>query len=63
MRLQAITVTYNNQLMQNVAPDMNTIADHTDPNVIAFALEQSYNAILLTDANSGEAGHLALIHI
>jgi diguanylate cyclase (GGDEF)-like protein/PAS domain S-box-containing protein len=57
VRLQATTATYDNQLTQNVAPGMNTIADHTDPNVIAFAFEQSYNAVLLTDANSGEDGH------
>jgi diguanylate cyclase (GGDEF)-like protein/PAS domain S-box-containing protein len=36
---------------------MNTIADHLDPNVIAFALDQSYNAVLLTDASSGKEGH------
>src|SRR5699024_8951525 len=36
---------------------MNTIANHIDPSVIAFALDQSYNAVLVTDANTGEEGH------
>lgn len=36
---------------------MNTIASHIDPSMIAFALDQSYNAVLVTDANTGEAGH------
>ena len=36
---------------------MNTIANHIDPSVLAFALDQSYNAVLLTDAHSGEGGH------
>ncbi len=36
---------------------MNTIASHIDPSIIAFALDQSYNAVLLTDAYTGEGGH------
>jgi diguanylate cyclase (GGDEF)-like protein/PAS domain S-box-containing protein len=36
---------------------MNTIADHLDSSLIAFALEQSYNAVLITDAHSGSEGH------
>lgn len=35
---------------------MNTIASHIDPSVIAVALDQSYNAVLLTDANTGNEG-------
>ncbi len=35
---------------------MNTIASHIDPSVIASALDQSYNSILLTDANTGKEG-------
>lgn len=36
---------------------MNSIADHLDSSLIAFALDQSYNAVLLTDAHSGDDGH------
>ncbi len=36
---------------------MNTIANHLDPSIIAFALDQSYNAVLLTDAHCGAGGH------
>ena len=33
---------------------MKTIASHIDPSVIALALDQSFNAVLLTDADEGE---------
>lgn len=36
---------------------MNTIANQLDPSIIAFALDQSYNAVLLTDAHCGAGGH------
>lgn len=36
---------------------MNTINSQIDPSVIAFALDKSYNAVLLTDANPGKEGH------
>lgn len=36
---------------------MNTIANHLDPSIIAFALDQSYNTVLLTDAHCGAGGH------
>lgn len=36
------------------SPHMKTIASHIDPSVIALALDQSFNAVLLTDADEGE---------
>lgn len=36
---------------------MNAIASHIDPSLIAFAFEQSYNAVLMTDANTDNQGH------
>ena len=43
--------------MRSVARCMNTIAQKIDPSVIAFALDQSYSAVLMTDAYTGEGGH------
>lgn len=43
--------------MRSVARSMNTIAQKIDPSVIAFALDQSYSAVLMTDAYTGEGGH------
>lgn len=46
--------------MQNperVVLRMKSIASHIEPSVIAQALDQSINAVLLTDANSGKDGH------
>ncbi len=39
---------------------MKSITSHIDPSVIAQALDQSFNAALLTDANTGEGGHRIL---
>lgn len=36
---------------------MNAIANHIDPSLITFALEQSYNAVVMTDANADNQGH------
>jgi diguanylate cyclase (GGDEF)-like protein/PAS domain S-box-containing protein len=36
---------------------MKNIARHIEPNVITQALDQALNAVLLTDANTGESGH------
>lgn len=36
---------------------MDNLPSHLDPHVIALALEQSFNAVLLTDASPGKDGH------
>ena len=36
---------------------MNNLTRHVEPHVIALALDQSFNAVLLTDASTGKDGH------
>ena len=36
---------------------MKSLPSHIDPAVLAMALEQSFNAVLLTDASPGQDGH------
>ena len=36
---------------------MNRLPHNTDPAMLAMALDQSFNAVLMTDANPGKDGH------
>lgn len=36
---------------------MDNLTNHVEPHVIALALDQSFNAVLLTDASTGQDGH------